>query len=389
MNDNIFDVLDGLLGTLTAVRVAENNAEVAPFLNDLKKARVKRDLSMRGISVRWAGEDSDILLTRIGSAESGVDTDDTTPTARPQPQRHTHSYVPPKMAGPVMDALLDEASHVLWFKGPTGTGKSMLARYVARELGRELYQINCHADIGAESLFGEQTVEVDEETGQNHVVFRDGPVVQAMQCGLDADGNEVGDAGLLFVDEAGAMSPQVAIALNRLLEGDHARRKVTLELDGGREVVSHSQFRVILAANTAGRGATSMAEAAYTAQTDALDLSLLNRVTMTFRFGYDRSVEKQIAMEKLGDDKVMMSLMKFRDAVRDNIRAGRLSTPFSTRAIVNLCNAYRIFGSFSQALQYTVLEQLLPEERAVYLELATAQLGIEPSQSDDTDIDYM
>jgi len=293
-----------------------------------------------------------------------------------------------KLGGPVIDALTDEASHVLWFQGPTGTGKSMLARYVAEELGMVLYQVNCHADIGAESLFGEQTVTVDPDSGQNRVTYQDGPVVRAMQQGLDSEGNEVGEPGLLFIDEAGAIPPQVAIALNRLLEGDECRRKVTLELDGGREVCSHSRFRIILAANTAGRGAMDLSEAVYTAQSDALDLSLLNRVSMTFRFGYDRNVEQHIAMEKIGDDKVVMRLMKFRDAIRDNIRSGRLSSPFSTRAIVNLCDAYRIYGNFQQALHYTVLGQLLPEERTVYQEIAVAQLGIEPID-ELHDMDYM
>lgn len=388
MNDEIFEALDGVLGDMSIKTLNADAPSIAPYVAQLKKARVKRDLSMRGLSVRCTADT--VTLTRIGALDDAQPSDSGSDLpSRPQPKRHEHGYVVPRLAQPVMDALLDDASHVLWFRGPTGTGKSMLARYVAEELDYELHQVNCHADIGAESLFGENTVEIDKETGQNRVVFRDGPVVQAMQAGLDADGNEVGRPGLLFLDEAGAMPPQVAIALNRLLEGDHTRRKVTLELDGGREVVSHSRFRVILAANTAGRGATSMSEAAYTAQTDALDLSLLNRVTLTFRFGYDRGVERRIAMEKLGDDREVMKLMAFRDAIRDNIRAGRLSTPFSTRAIVNMCDAHRIFGSFGVALRYSVLEQLLPEERAVYQEIAVAQLGIDPSQDDESDVDYM
>jgi MoxR-like ATPase len=266
----------------------------------------------------------------------------------------------------------------------------VLAHYLANELGYELYQLNCHGSMGHESLFGEQTIEVDKETGQNHIVFKDGIVVKAMQQGLDENGNEVGKPGLLFIDEAGAIPQNVGIGLNRLLESDDPRRTITLENDGGRVVRSHSKFRIVLAANTAGRGATDMQEALYTAQMDALDISMLNRIKMVFKFGYDRKVEKHILMQKVGDDKVVAQILKFRDAIRDNIRAGKLSTPFSTRSIVDIADGYRLYSDLVKSIYYSTFEKLLPEERAVYNEIAVAQLGkdilkdfVEP------DMDYM
>ena len=293
------------------------------------------------------------------------------------------------MAKDIMDVLLDDASHVLWFSGPTGTGKTVLAHYLANELDMELFQINCHPDMGDESFFGEKTIVVDPDTAQNKIEFQEGIVTKAMQAGLDADGNEVGKPGLLFIDEAGSM-PTTSIALNRLLESDDPRRTITLEHDGGRVVRSHSKFRIILAANTTGRGATDMAQALYTAQMDALDGSLLNRIAMTFRFGYDRNVEKHIAMEKIGNDKVVSKVLKYRDAIRDNIRAGKLSTPFSTRSIVQIADAYRIFMDLPKAIYYTTFEQLLPEEKPVYNEIAVAQLGKDIlKEFVQADIDYM
>jgi hypothetical protein len=116
----------------------------------------------------------------------------------------------------------------------------------------------------------------------------------------------------------------------------------------------------------------------------------LNRVALTFKFGYSRNVEKNIAMEKIGNDKVVKQVLQFRDAIRDSIRGGELSTPFSTRSIVQISDAYRIYNDLSKALYYTTFEQLLPEERSVYNEKAQLILGKDiMHEFVDNDMDYM
>jgi MoxR-like ATPase len=398
-NDRVLEIVEGILGTSSSVAIELNDPALSEIADRIHKATVRRTLSMSGITVDFPKTGSSITLNRIG-ATPAVRPQATAqepakqpakPKKRPTPKRHQHSYVAPSMAKDIMTALLDDASHVLWFKGPTGTGKTVLAHYLANELGMEMFQLNCHERMDDSSFFGEKTIVIDDDSKQNYIKFQEGIVTQAMQAGLDEDGNETGKPGLLFIDEAGAMPASVAIALNRLLESDDPRRTITLERDGGRVVRSHSKFRIILAANTAGRGATDMSSAMYTAQMDALDISLLNRVALTYNFGYNRNVEKSIAMEKIGNDKVVAQVLKLRDAVRDNLRAGKLSTPFSTRSIVQIADAYRLYGSMAKALYYTTFEQLLPEEQTIYNELAVAQLNTDILKefASDDEIDYM
>ena len=404
--DKVIEVVQKILGTSNRVTTDLNDPELAEIAPVINKSRVRLDLSLKAnITVETPKKGTTITFTRVGAAEDpdapsapasapaasapAAPEKKTQPKSRPKPKRHQHSYRPPAIAKDVMDVLLDDASHVIFLTGPTGTGKSVFAHYLCNELGRVLMQMNCHPNMGEEAFFGEKTIVVDEATGQNKIEFQEGIVTKAMQCGLDADGNEVGPAAILFIDEAGAM-PTTSIALNRLLESDDPRRTITLEHDGGRVVRSHSKFRIILAANTTGRGATDMSQAMYTAQMDALDASLLNRVAMMFRFGYDRNVEKHIAMEKVGNDKVVGQILRFRDAIRDNIRADKLTTPFSTRSIVQISDAYRIFNDLAKAIYYTTFEMLLPEEKPVYNEIAIAKLGFDIlKQFAQTDIDYM
>jgi MoxR-like ATPase len=394
----VIAIVTKILGTEAKVEVDLNDPAMAEIAGELHKARVRLAMSNEGISVEIPKDGTKVTFNRIGAANVNPAPAPKAPTvaapapaARPKPKPSQHTFVVPRMAKDIMDAMLDDASLVCWFKGPTGTGKTVLAHYLADNLGYQLYQLNGHAGITPEAFFGEKTIEIDEKSGQNHITFKAGTVVKAMTAGLDEQGNEVGKPGLLFIDEAGALPSHIAIALNRLLESDDPRRTITLEMDGGKVVRSHSKFRIILAANTSGRGATDMAESVYTAQMDALDISLLNRIALTFRFGYDRNVEAHILKEKMaGEDREIMKVLKFRDAVRDNIRAGRISSPFSTRTLVNIANAWRIYRNISKAIYYSVFEQLLPEERAVYNEIAMAQFGEDILKGMvDKDMDYM
>jgi cobaltochelatase CobS len=298
----------------------------------------------------------------------------------------------------VIGVLTDNASHIIQLVGPTGCGKSTLAKYLGEQTGRKVFQINCRGDMGSEAFIGEKTVEVvecvDPKTGEttftNRISFQKGVIEQAFAEGLNEDGQETGEPGILFIDELPACPSHVGHVLNRVFESDDSRRTLVLDIDGGRVCRSHSGLRILVAGNTVGRGATSMDQTVYTAQLDALDLSLLSRVSVTFRMGYNKPVEKHILQEKVGDDKVSQLILKFRDAIRGHLRAGKLSTPFTTRHIISIADMYRIYGDMLKAIYYTVVEQLLPEERAIYNETAMTVFGKDMlKEFVDPDMDYM
>jgi len=392
--------VEGLLNGSDQVEVDMNDPQVSGIVDDLHKARVRLELSHKDIAVDFPqGGSTTLVIRRITAGQKAQpgpqpakrpEKKAKAPTASPTVKRHQHTYVVPAIAADMVSVLTDDASHVVWLTGPTQCGKDRLVHYCGREMGRRVYQINCRGDMGSEIFFGEKTIVVDEATKQNMISFQKGIVEQAMVEGLDEQGNEVGAPGILFITEAASMPAHVAIGINRLLESDDTRRMFCIDQDGGRVVRSHSGFRIILAANTVGRGATGMEAAAYTAQMDALDISLLNRIAVCFRMGYDREVERHILAEKVGDDRVAALVLKFRDAVRDHIKQGKLTSPFSTAHIVHLADMYRIFGDLGKAIYYVVFEFLLPEEKAIYNEQAMAILGKDLLKEFTTKgIDYM
>jgi len=385
-NTEIIQRVKDLLGGNDRIDIDINDPAIADIVKPLHAARLRLAMSQDGVAVDFPSAGGTTLtIYTIGAAKSSTtsapaqtkapEKQAKAPKSRPVPKRHQHSYVPPEDIKAIISLMADEASHVLQLVGPTGCGKTTLVHYLGRELGRKVYQINCRGDMGSEAFFGEKTITVDEQTGTNVITYQKGVLEQAMVEGLDADGNEVGSPAILFIDELPSCPSNVAQGLNRFFESDDPRRTLVLDQDGGRMVRSHSKLRLIVAGNTVGRGAQSIEEAGYTAQLDALDLSLLNRVTAVFRMGYDRDVEKHILVEKVGDDKVVQLVLKFRDAIRGHIKAGKLTTPFSTRNIVKVADMYRVWSDLGMAIYRTVFESVLPEERATYNETANTIFG--------------
>lgn len=249
-------------------------------------------------------------------------------------------------------------------------------RVIAEELNMKLYLINCKKDMDTASFLGDRTIAIDEKSGQNHIVWKDGPVVKAMQEGLDETGNEIGEPALLVIDEAPVMPSHIAIGFNNLLENWSTKRRVVLDGDGGRVITSHSGFRIVMLGNTIGKGITDLSDASYTAQGDALDISTLDRIHVIFRYGYNRVAEEIILKEKIGNNSDVDKILKVRNMVREELKAGKITTPFSTRIIVQLADAYRVFdGNLGKAFYYTVLNKVLPEEIGFYNETIVAITG--------------
>lgn len=407
----VLNKVEVMLNGLNRVEIDEDDPILDSIKDDLKRAPVRLELSQRSsIAVDFSSATKQIIFRRMGAsnpvvastsgkskskikvekAKKEAKKEAMVATLKPKAKVSQHTYLVPKIATDVISVLTDEASHVVWLTGPTQCGKDRLVHYCGRELNQKVFQINCRGDMGSEVFFGEKTITVDEKSGQNIITFQKGLVEQALTEGLDDDGNEVGQAGILFITEAASMPAHVAIGINRLLESDDARRTFVIDQDGGRVVRGHSKMRIIFAANTIGRGNTGMESSVYSAQTDALDISLINRVSVCFKMGYDRNVEKHILIEKTGNDLIASKILEFRNVIRSYIKQGKLTSPFSTAHIVHIADMYRVFGSIEKAIYYVVFEFLLPEERAVYNEQIMVQFGSDVlSRFMDDEVDYM
>lgn len=392
----IVDSVEALLGAEASLEIDMNDDKVMDYSTFLKKARVRGPLSTKGIVVDFPSNGTTMTISRIGAAvgkKSAPNADAkkaTAPAPKPALKRHQHSYHKSAHVDRIISIFNDEASHLVYLKGPTQCGKSTDVREVARKLGRKLYTLSCCGETQFADVFGEKDLMIDEATGNTVTFWKEGIIEQACKEGLDEDGNEVGEPAVLFIDEAPSMAAEIAIGLNRFLESDNPRREFTISRDGGRTIHSHSGLRIILAGNTALRGTTTDNEGFHTAQMVSLDLSFVKRIFCCLSYGYNRTVEKSILLEKVGDDKVVQQLLKFRDSIRDQIRAKELVTPFTTKDLIKIADAYRVWKDLGPALYHTLFGFLLPEEVSKYNEAAMLLTGKDLlKENHDPNMDYM
>lgn len=154
------------------------------------------------------------------------------------------SYVSP-LAHILEDALaaLCLGKNVL-LKGPTGSGKTVLAQTLSGLLALPMQSINCSVDLDMEALIGFKTLSYT--SGEAEIQYVPGPVVTTMQSGH-----------LLYIDEINMARPDTLPILNGILD---YRRKLTNPLTT--EVISaKSSFRVIAAMNEGYVGTTLLNEA--------------------------------------------------------------------------------------------------------------------------------
>ena len=253
-------------------------------------------------------------------------------------------------------------------------GKSMLVKHLGEKLCRKVYKIPCRGDMDSTPFCGQRTVKMDKD-GNKVVMDVAGIVELAMKEGLDDQGNPIGEPAILFIDEAPSCPAHIMIGLNSFFESDDPVRK--LHLEDGRTIKSHPGLRIILAGNTNGRGAQTMQQAMYAAQTNQLDMSLLNRVGVFFTMGYSRKVEKKILDDLIDDPPVVKKIEDFRNAYRQACVEEKASSPLSTKRLIDIANSYRVFKDLGKAFHYSLMSYLTPEERVMSIDLLKLKTGIE------------
>ena len=325
-----------------------------------------------------------------GLGEETVEPEETVELS--EEKKITHDIQKGQHINRIISIISDEASHIIYLKGPTQCGKSTDVREVARMLGRKLYTFSCNGDIEKDDIFGKRDLK-DDGNGNQTTYWKKGIIEQACLEGLDEDGNETGEPAILFIDEAPSMPSEIAIGLNRFLESHNPKRELVITGDS-RTVVSHSGLRIIMAGNTGLRGAQSENEGMHTAQMCALDLSFVKRIFCCLRYGYNKNVEYRILKQKIGSNKksggIIKQILDFRDAIRGKIREGVLMTPFTTNDIVNIADGYRIFGEVAEAIYFAMFGFLGEDESAIYNEIMVSKFGKDmKSEYNDDNIDYM
>lgn len=346
----------------TVVEMMEGKNEIVLVDASLQSAiglAERCELAKRGFIVKHNGKiPSQVLRKDIISSSSF------SPSPAPKREKRTLSYIMPRFSDEVL-ALLgcgkdwqNCRSINIRLAGPHGTGKSEFVYEIAKLAGfGKVYRINGHQEKSSIDFLGDKTVEVDKTTSQSIVGYQKGVLELAMTHGLKKDekgyavledGKVVveGSPALLFLDEYASLSEHIGMLLNRILEVPLAGRSrgIDLDVDGGRQVLSHPGFAIILAGNTLGKGCENSKTSGYTGQDNQLDDSTLDRIAVTYHFGYNLEAERMYLEDAIEEDSQVTQFVKFINDIRKSRIDETVMTLLSTRMIVSVCDNIKAFG---------------------------------------------
>jgi MoxR-like ATPase len=242
------------------------------------------------------------------------------------PVKHP-DYVPFGFYKDLVNIIKSNSFYPVFITGLSGNGKTLMVEQVCATLGRECIRVNISIETDESDLLGGPTLV------NGNVVNRDGPVITAMKRGA-----------VLLIDEVDRGSNKL-MCLQGILEGKPYYNK-----KNGEMVYPADGFNVIATANTKGRGSE---EGRYLSQ--ILDDAFLERFPITVEQEYpDVKTEKKILAPLINDQDFVEKLTQWADIVRQSFDQGAVDEIISTRRLVHIAKAFKIFDDRMKAIELCV-----------------------------------
>jgi MoxR-like ATPase len=236
-------------------------------------------------------------------------------------------YVPFGFFKDLNNIIKSAQFYPVFITGLSGNGKTLMVEQVCAELKRECIRVNVSIETDETDLLGGPTLI------NGNVVNRDGPVITAMKRGA-----------ILLIDEVDRGSNKL-MCLQGILEGKPYYNKKSGEL-----VHPKNGFNVVATANTKGQGSE---EGRYLAQ--ILDSAFLERFPITVEQQFpDKKVEIKILTPLIDDKDFVNNLAEWADVVRKSFEQGAVDEIISTRRLVHIAKAYKIFDNKMKAIELCV-----------------------------------
>ena len=226
--------------------------------------------------------------------------------------------------------------------GLSGDGKTFSVEQACAQLGRELIRVNITIETDEDDLIGGFRL-VNGET-----VWHNGPVIEALQRGA-----------VLLLDEIDLASNKI-LCLQSILEGNGVFLKKI-----GKFIHPSAGFNVIATANTKGKGSDD----GRFIGTNVLNEAFLERFPVTFEQEYPTvATETKILNKLCSDAEFCKRLADWADIIRKTFYDGGIEEIVSTRRLVHIVRAYRIFNDKAKAIQVCI-NRFDDETKQAFLEL--------------------
>ena len=231
--------------------------------------------------------------------------------------------------------------------GLSGNGKTFSVEQACAQLGRELIRVNITIETDEDDLIGGFRL-VDGNTA-----WHNGPVIEALERGA-----------VLLLDEIDLASNKI-LCLQSILEGKGVFLKKI-----GRWVTPASGFNVIATANTKGKGSDD----GRFIGTNVLNEAFLERFPVTFEQEYPTPATELKILEGVARDLNVVApdfckrLVDWADIIRKTFYDGGIEEIITTRRLVHIIHAFRIFGKKEKAIEVCV-NRFDDETKQAFMEL--------------------
>jgi hypothetical protein len=259
------------------------------------------------------------------------------------------NYVPFGHFKDVENIIKSKIFFPVFVTGLSGNGKTLMIEQVCAKLKRELFRVNITIETDEDDLMGGHTLV------NGNIVFREGPVIKAMRKGA-----------VLLLDEVDLGSNKM-MCLQSVLEGKGYLIKKT-----GEWVTPAEGFTILATANTKGQGS----EDGKFIGTQIMNEAMLERFAITMQQEYPPvTTERKILakeMELTGsvDQEFVEKLVDWADVIRKTFYEGAIDDVITTRRLVHIVNAYRMFGDKLKSIQMCI-SRFDEETRNAVLDLYT------------------
>ena len=268
------------------------------------------------------------------------------------------NYVPFGHFKDVKNIIKSKIFFPVFVTGLSGNGKTLMIEQTCAQLKRELFRVNITIETDEDDLMGGHTLM------NVNITFREGPVIKAMRKGA-----------VLLLDEVDLGSNKL-MCLQSVLEGKGYLIKKT-----GEWVTPTPGFTIVATANTKGQGS----EDGKFIGTQIMNEAMLERFAITMQQEYppvttERNIlKKEMALSGDVDEDFAKKLVDWADIIRKTYYEGAIDDVITTRRLVHIVNAYRMFGDklksitmcisrFDEDTRNAVLDLYTKVDEGVHLE---------------------
>ena len=271
------------------------------------------------------------------------------------------NYVPFGHFKDVKGIIKSKIFFPVFVTGLSGNGKTLMIEQVCAQLKRELYRVNITIETDEDDLMGGHTLQ------NGNIIFREGPVIKAMRKGA-----------VLLLDEVDLGSNKL-MCLQSVLEGKGYLIKKT-----GEWVKPADGFTILATANTKGKGS----EDGKFIGTQIMNEAMLERFAITMQQEYppvttERSIlKKEMALTGPVDEEFCTKLVDWADIIRKTYYEGAIDDVITTRRLVHIVNAFRMFGDKLKSITMCI-SRFDEETRNAVLDLYTkVDEGVDLNESE-------